>query len=207
MNNEYLHRSVNFAARSYKIRAMSKDFFNTFGKRVRVLREDRGLTQEQLAELLSDHGVTVQNTWISTLERAKENRMPATDVVIALAKALHTTTDYLLMLSDEPRNLLNVEPVYMSPQADEAARMIDGLRDPTWRDHCITAIREILAEYEDRNRTLALLDREIKWLRDHGAAQLATHIERELSTIAALADRKDTRRTLEMLMRLLGSGE
>lgn len=205
MISEYLHRPVNHFTKARKIRSMTRDFFSTFGKRVRILREDRGWTQEHLADLLGDHGVTVRNTWISTLEKAKENKLPATDVVVALARALNTTTDYLLMLSDDPQTDATLLPANISHEADEAASLIDELRDPIWRGYCVTAVREVCQEYEKRNTDLARLSRTITDMRTKGATELAAHIERQLNAIAAIADWSTARRELDALIRFLGS--
>lgn len=60
-----------------------------FGNRLRQLRKDRSLTQQQLAELIG-----VKNSVISFYEVGE--RMPSPEALRKLAMALHTTTDYLL---------------------------------------------------------------------------------------------------------------
>lgn len=60
-----------------------------FGNRLRHLRKDRSLTQQQLAELIG-----VKNSVISFYEVGE--RMPSPEALRKLAMALHTTTDYLL---------------------------------------------------------------------------------------------------------------
>ena len=59
------------------------------GNRLRQLRKDRNLTQQQLAELIG-----VKNSVISFYEVGE--RLPSPDVLRKLAMALHTTADYLL---------------------------------------------------------------------------------------------------------------
>lgn len=83
---------------------MAKRTFDTFGKRVRVLREDLEWTQECLRKKLQLHGVNIGQSYISEIERSK--KLPNGEVIIALAKALQTSADYLLMLTDDhqPRN-------------------------------------------------------------------------------------------------------
>lgn len=185
---------------------MNREFFNTFGKRINILRRERGWTQDDLAERLSRHGVTVGKTWISTLERSKTNKLPATDVVVTMAKVLGTTTDYLLMVTDDPALSGNHEPVYFSPQADEAARLIDSLTDDVWRGYCVVAVREVLEEYAERQKALIALNRQIERLRSHGATELVAQIERELATLASPADRQAARTRLETIVRLFGTG-
>lgn len=60
-----------------------------FGNRLRQLRKDRKLTQQQLAELIG-----VKNGVISFYELG--DRIPSPEVLRKLALALHVTTDYLL---------------------------------------------------------------------------------------------------------------
>lgn len=60
-----------------------------FGNRLRQLRKDRNLTQQQLAALIG-----VKNSVISFYEVGE--RMPSPDALRKLALALHVTTDYLL---------------------------------------------------------------------------------------------------------------
>lgn len=64
--------------------------YKGIGKRIRKCRKDLGLTQQQLAEM-SD----LSDTNISHIERgATKLSLPS---LIAIANALNTTTDYLLM--------------------------------------------------------------------------------------------------------------
>ena len=77
-----------------------RQFFDTVGKRIRVLRQDVGYNQQDLAEQLTRHGVSIGASYISELERT--DRIPSGQVLAALARALGTTADYLLMLTDDP---------------------------------------------------------------------------------------------------------
>ncbi len=65
-----------------------------FGSRLRQLRKDRKLTQQQLAELIG-----VKNSVISFYEVGE--RTPSPDVLRKLALALHVTADYLLGIERE----------------------------------------------------------------------------------------------------------
>lgn len=60
-----------------------------FGNRLRQLRKDRNLTQQQLADLIG-----VKNSVISFYEVGE--RIPSPEVLRKLALALHVTADYLL---------------------------------------------------------------------------------------------------------------
>ena len=60
-----------------------------FGNRLRQLRKEKNLTQQQLAELIG-----IKNGVISFYELG--DRIPSPAVLRKLALALHVTTDYLL---------------------------------------------------------------------------------------------------------------
>lgn len=65
------------------------------GQRLRDLRIQRGHTLESLSELI---GVNGQQIW---RWEARRNE-PLSHMIAALARALETTTDYLLGLTDDP---------------------------------------------------------------------------------------------------------
>ena len=66
-----------------------------FGLRLRELRTAAKLTQSQLADRT---GISR-----STLYRYENSQnLPDSDIIVRLALALHTTTDYLLGLDDAP---------------------------------------------------------------------------------------------------------
>lgn len=60
-----------------------------FGEKLRNLRKQKNLTQKQLADMIG-----VKNSIISFYEVG--DRIPSPEIIIKLAKALHTTSDYLL---------------------------------------------------------------------------------------------------------------
>ena len=63
------------------------------GERLKELREERKLTQKQLAALLSLHSVTY-------LHYEKSQREPPLIILVKMAKFFDVTTDYLLGLTD-----------------------------------------------------------------------------------------------------------
>lgn len=64
-------------------------------KRVRDMREDRDMTQKQLAEYLKIHQTTYSDYEIGNLN------IPV-DVLIKLARLYETSIDYLVELTDDP---------------------------------------------------------------------------------------------------------
>lgn len=76
------------------------NLLNTTGKRVRILRQDLGMDQKELSLELKKVGVDVGQTTVSRIERDVSD--PGSSVIAAIAKVLGTTTDYLLLLTDDP---------------------------------------------------------------------------------------------------------
>ena len=64
------------------------------GKRLKELREEKGLTQKQLAEQLNLNSVTY-------LHYEKDQREPPLKVLAEMAVFFEVSTDYLLGLTDE----------------------------------------------------------------------------------------------------------
>ena len=74
---------------------MTQTLREIVGERILLLRRRKGLTQPELAHQTG--------MGISTLNRIeKGHQSMAMDKVVALVKALGTTADYLLGLSDDP---------------------------------------------------------------------------------------------------------
>jgi transcriptional regulator with XRE-family HTH domain len=74
-----------------------------FGKRLLALRKDRGLTQVELAKLTNS-----SQRAISYYEN--EAGFPPTTAVVALAEALHVSTDELLGLEPRRPGILEADP-------------------------------------------------------------------------------------------------
>ena len=62
----------------------------TFGERIKALRKQNNMTQEQLAEAL----YLENKATISSYENNR--RMPSADILVEMARVLSTTVDYLL---------------------------------------------------------------------------------------------------------------
>lgn len=74
--------------------------FDTTGKRIRALRTGRELSQLELVRALESHGVQVGNSFLSQVEAG--SKQAPVELIVALAKTLGTTTDFLLLVSNEP---------------------------------------------------------------------------------------------------------
>ncbi|MGF6357147.1 transcriptional regulator with XRE-family HTH domain [Paenibacillus sp. 4624] len=68
----------------------------TFSKRLKELREEKGWSQDQLAELLG-----VQRPTVAGYESKSKNRIPRDKTLMKIAELFNTSTDYLLGRSDE----------------------------------------------------------------------------------------------------------
>lgn len=120
------------------------DFFNSTGKRIKAMREVRDMTQTELA-----HELQIASAYISQIE--KDKRIPSVEVLVALARRLDVSIDYLLMLDDEPgKTLSGVIDRYFTPEADAMAEIVDSM--PPQSRLMLLGIARIVAEYE-RQRT------------------------------------------------------
>jgi len=104
---------------------VNERFFDTFGKRVKVLREDLGLTQDDIRKNLARLGVEIGQSYLSEIERSK--KMPNGEVIVGLAKVLRTSADYLLLLSEnaDPRN--GAATVSIVSEDEEERRVLSEL--------------------------------------------------------------------------------
>jgi transcriptional regulator with XRE-family HTH domain len=94
----------------------------TTGDRIKWLRRRADLTQIELAALLG-----VSNVFVSDMENDVN---PPLRRLVALARILNTTTDYLLLLTDNPSrpdDSFELATVYYSAEADEVAKIVDAL--------------------------------------------------------------------------------
>lgn len=65
-----------------------------FGKRLRTLRESRGLSQEDLANTVADQGGRLTGKYVSDLERGL--KAPTLTMLLKLSKALEASVSELL---------------------------------------------------------------------------------------------------------------
>lgn len=131
------------------IRSMPKQLLGTTGRRVRLLRENEGLNQSELAAEVTRRGVPITNFQISAIERGTSG--PSWEVAIALADALKTSLDYLAIRSEVADTLdttYAAPEVGISEQAEELARIVDRL--PPFRRNEILAHAQMV-EIMDRD--------------------------------------------------------
>lgn len=161
---------------------MDSRFHNTTGKRAQLLRKDLGLKQGEVAEM-----VGIRHPYMSEIESDKAN--PTGEVLAKLAQALGTTTDYLLMLTDDPtRPQDNAAPVRLSEEAEAAAAMIDEMY-PDLRRQAVAAVRGIYSHYEEHARRDRLIMELLDSIQAMNGPKFRHDIERRLNLPASLPTR------------------
>lgn len=124
---------------------------DTFGKRLRVLRIDRDLSQIDLRDKMVNAGTPIGETYISELERTE--KMPSLEVAAAMARALDVSVDYLALLIDDAVSYRR-QPMpdnYYSEEADDVARMVDSMR-PEQRLLVLNIVKSMVNAPSQRQR-------------------------------------------------------
>ena len=95
-----------------------------FGLRLRALRNEKKLTQDELGKLLNVSGKTI-GTW------ERDSRQPNIEAINKLASIFDVTTDYLLGLSNDPNQ--RIEKYYdlsdkeKNDIAIQAEKLMEGI--------------------------------------------------------------------------------
>lgn len=114
----------------------------TFGERITWLlnrpEHGNGMSQKELAAAME-----ISEQFLSAL--IKGRRRPNVRHLAAAAKALNTSVSFLALTTDDPSPDASEHdaPIYFSPQADEAAQLIDAMSDPDLRDLAIDLLRTL----------------------------------------------------------------
>jgi len=138
-----------------KLGHMSTQFETSLGKRVKLLRQFLGLNQEELQERMQrDYGVRVGQGYISDIERDKAT--PTWQVVAGLARALHTTADYLMLLTDNASGK-NDHIDTITTEAMAAAKIVDNL-PPKERQAALRVLTAFDEDYRDHRRQMRKFD-------------------------------------------------
>ena len=123
---------------------------STFGGRLRTAREDAGLNQMELTNVLAErYGVVIGRSYISELERNWEaNKMPSAEVVAALARALNVNGNWLLLIDD--RQEVPGEPAIggFTQEAEQASVIIDRLPEAE-RKRVLAVITALASHVKD----------------------------------------------------------
>lgn len=79
---------------------VSARVLNTTGKRISFHRDEMGMSQEGLTVALREYGIKIERSQLSRIEN--QQHPPSGQMLSALAHILGVTSDYLLLLSDDP---------------------------------------------------------------------------------------------------------
>ncbi len=145
--------------RYIRMRDMPKEILRTMGKRLKMLREETDMDQRQFARAVSQRGVSVTNSFVSSMESGRSK--PSIDVLVALANELEVSADYLLMRTDIPdmaENMLaEIEKrqqdtgAGVSEEAMIGANIIDGVKAAGRRAEIVEVLR-LLADQAQRSQ-------------------------------------------------------
>lgn len=93
-----------------------------FGLRLRALRNEKKLTQDELGKLLNVSGKTI-GTW------ERDSRQPNIEAINKLASIFDVTTDYLLGNSNEkqPQKYYNLSDKEKNDIAIQAEKLMEGI--------------------------------------------------------------------------------
>lgn len=120
----------------------------TMGERIKQLRLQKNLSQEGLAEIARAYvpqGKGLQRESISRVEN--DHTRADSWTVLALAKALNTSTEYLFGNTDDPR--ISAEPDYPVPKPD-MWRFVRRMNDmPNAKRRSTIGLIEHLLDYID----------------------------------------------------------
>jgi transcriptional regulator with XRE-family HTH domain len=126
--------------------------FEGFGHRLRCLREQRGINQEQLRLALKATRFSVKISrpnHISNMETSDGRKLPSVQVLAALAEVLETNTDYLLGLTDDP-----------APHSDLEDQVVFGTRNESEHRRLREAGKDFLSlPSDDQELALAFIRR------------------------------------------------
>lgn len=96
---------------------------SSLGKKIRLLRKDRGYTLEKLAELTGS-----SKSYIWELEN-KDPPRPSAEKVAKIARELGVTTDYLLQDSQESPDVAELDKAFFRDYQDLEDRDKKRLRE------------------------------------------------------------------------------
>ncbi len=127
--NRVVHRTT--------IGDMAKDLWGTTGGRIKWARMRVGMTQAALG-----HAVGVKNVYISQIENGVHEA--SRPLMRSIAQTLGVSIAFLELETDDPtppQETQQEQANYLSPQADEAAQLIDAMNDNEWRDLALQVVQ------------------------------------------------------------------
>ena len=112
----------------------------TMGGRIRMLRLDKELSEEELYDKLAELGVVTSDsskTKLTTIRRCETNANQkglSSEIIKALAKVFDVSTDYLIFGDDEPKNKDMKYICKITGLSPQAVEWLSFLKDtPEWK--------------------------------------------------------------------------
>lgn len=144
--------------------SIKESLLRTFGGRVKTLRQLSGLTQPQLVDEcwrrgrekariagateaeIADLKAPLSQGYLSRLENDahEELPLPGGEIILILAEALNTTTEFLFGRIADPNPLAVADPDYLNEEAREAARIVAPMSRP-FRLEAVKLLRGLAA--------------------------------------------------------------
>jgi transcriptional regulator with XRE-family HTH domain len=142
--NLFCEAEVNWRGGEVYNRAMGITL-RTFRERIMWLLDrpehGNGISQKELAAAMG-----ISSQYLSTLIRKESPRRPNVRHLQAAAGALNTSVSFLALATDDPSpDKEDAGPIYFSPQADEAAQLIDAMPTDTQRELALQLVRQVAA--------------------------------------------------------------
>lgn len=156
-------------------RPMDQRFYNTTGKRLVLLRDDLGLDQGVVAQRTG-----IRQSYLSQIEHDRAN--PSAEIMARLAKELDTTTDFLLLLTDDPAKPQDNKPTLLSEEAEQIARMVDDM-PPEGREGALRSVTGIYNHYEEHTRLNKQIMELLTLIESSQGAAFRRDLERRLGLI------------------------
>ncbi len=114
------------------------------GKRVRALREEKGLKQYELAI-----HAKVDQSYLSEIERGLAGSV-GSQILMGLAGVLETNVDYLIGISDDPRPPQREEVGGLKPDEEELIKSYRQLSQPIVKQY----VRDHVVQMADIDRLI-----------------------------------------------------
>lgn len=151
----------------------------TTGQRIFWLRKFvKKLAQRDLAEQAE-----VARGYLSEVEADK--KAPSLSLLLKVADALDTTTDFLLLRTDNPALPDDAEPTRLSEEAEQAARMIDDMY-PYMRTQALGAVANIYAHYQEHAKRDKMIIELLNLIEMSNGPSYRRDLERRLGLAARL---------------------
>lgn len=168
------------------------DNTHDFGKRLRRLREDLGLTQPDVVAYLTRNGIDIGQTAISHYETGR--RYPSPPTLVLLARLYGTSVDYMLGLTENPLSVAEIEEELAENKGQGETDQVLRQLSPGKKAQVLEYAKYLLSLEQSRDAErnqrlwaalLAVMDRR---LGSSATADVLATLHREFPDLAALVE-------------------